>query len=292
MSFAHLLPPSWKTQVTEWLQEDTPSFDYGGFVVGEVERTAYLLGKGKQTAVLAGVPFVDEIFKQLDCRVEWHMKEGDTFDPVKRVATVTGKARFLLLGERVALNLLARCSGIATKSRRFRDIARANGYKGIIAGTRKTTPGFRLVEKYGMIVGGIDAHRHDLSSMIMLKDNHIWSCGSITNAIKTARAAGGFSLLMDVEVRTEQEADEAIEAGADVVMLDNMEGEELLQVARRLRERWSGRRFLLETSGGIDENNLCERAVNEIDILSTSAVHQSVQHIDFSLKIQDRKSVV
>ncbi|CCA70154.1 probable nicotinate-nucleotide pyrophosphorylase (carboxylating), partial [Serendipita indica DSM 11827] len=174
MSFAHLLPPSWKTQVTEWLQEDTPSFDYGGFVVGEVERTAYLLGKGKQTAVLAGVPFVDEIFKQLDCRVEWHMKEGDTFDPVKRVATVTGKARFLLLGERVALNLLARCSGIATKSRRFRDIARANGYKGIIAGTRKTTPGFRLVEKYGMIVGGIDAHRHDLSSMIMLKDNHIW----------------------------------------------------------------------------------------------------------------------
>ncbi|KIM33793.1 hypothetical protein M408DRAFT_325393 [Serendipita vermifera MAFF 305830] len=286
MSYSHLLPPSWKSQVTVWLQEDTPSFDYGGFVVGEAEKTAFLLGKGKETAVLAGVPFVDEIFAQLGCTVEWHMAEGETFEPIKRVATITGKARFLLLGERVALNLLARCSGIATKSRRFRDIARSNGYKGVIAGTRKTTPGFRLVEKYGMMVGGIDAHRHDLSSMIMLKDNHIWSCGSISNAIATARQAGGFSLLLDVEVRTEAEADEAIEAGADVIMLDNMEGDLLLQTARRLREKWSGKRFLLETSGGIEENNLRERAVNEIDILSTSAVHQSVQHIDFSLKIQ------
>ena len=148
------------------------------------------------------------------------------------------------------------------RSRRFRDIARSSGYKGIIAGTRKTTPGFRLVEKYGMMVGGIDPHRHDLSSMIMLKDNHVWSCGSISNAIATARQAGGFSLLLDVEVRTEAEADEAIEAGADIVMLDNMEGEQLLQTARRLRERWSGKKFLLETSGGIEESNLRERAVN------------------------------
>lgn len=127
------------------------------------------------------------------------MKEGETFDPVKHVATVRGKARHILLGERVALNMLARCSGIATKyaplficaflpspaeiyvmlcrSKEILDQARGFGYKGIIAGTRKTTPGFRLVEKYGMIVGGIDAHRHDLSSMIMLKDNHIWSSG-------------------------------------------------------------------------------------------------------------------
>jgi nicotinate-nucleotide pyrophosphorylase (carboxylating) len=153
-----------------------------------------------------------------------------------------------------------------------------------------------------MLVGGIDPHRHDLSSMIMLKDNHIWSCGSITQAIATARSVGGFSLLLDVEVQTEAEADEAIEAGADVIMLDNMEGGELISVARRLRERWSSKKFLLETSGGIEERNLRERAVNgmgllntyyrhancllEIDILSTSAVHQSVQHIDFSLKVQ------
>lgn len=129
--YEYLLPPSWKVQVTGWLEEDVPSFDYGGYVVGEVHREALLLGKGLSPAVLAGSPFFTEVFAQLDCqfvstlspyvtandlsRVEWHVKEGDVFEPVKHVATVRGKARHLLLGERVALNLLARCSGIATK---------------------------------------------------------------------------------------------------------------------------------------------------------------------------------
>ncbi|RPD66758.1 nicotinate-nucleotide diphosphorylase [Lentinus tigrinus ALCF2SS1-7] len=291
-NFAHLLPPSWKTQITTWLQEDTPSFDYGGFVVGEVQREAFLLGKGKQTAVLAGAPFFEEVFTQLGCEVEWHLKEGATFEPVKHVATVRGKARHLLLGERVALNLLARCSGIATQSKKIKDLARESGYKGIVAGTRKTTPGFRLVEKYGMLVGGIDPHRHDLSSMIMLKDNHIWSSGSITKAVQQARKVGGFSLLLEVEVGSEEEADEAIDAGADIVMLDNMEGAELVGVASRLKEKWAGKRkFLFESSGNVTEANIHERALNAIDIISTSAVHQSVQHIDFSLKIQKPKDL-
>ncbi|KAF9453052.1 nicotinate-nucleotide diphosphorylase [Macrolepiota fuliginosa MF-IS2] len=289
--YAHLLPPSWKSHVTVWLAEDTPSFDYGGFVVGEAEREAFLFGKGKQPAVLAGSPFFTEIFEQLGCSVEWHLNESDSFEPIKHVATVRGKARHLLLGERVALNLLARCSGIATKSKRILDQARSYGYTGTIAGTRKTTPGFRLVEKYGMLVGGIDPHRHDLSSMIMLKDNHIWSCGSITEAIKQARRVGGFSLLLDVEVRNREEAEEAIDAGADVIMLDNMEGDELISVATELKEKWKGeRKFLFESSGNITEENLQGRVHNAIDILSTSAVHQSVQHIDFSLKIQMPKT--
>lgn len=138
-----------------------------------------------------------------------------------------------------------------------------------------------------MLVGGIDPHRHDLSSMIMLKDNHIWSSGSITAAIRRARSVGGFTLLLDVEVQSEAEADEAIDAGADIIMLDNMEGDELVNVARRLKEKWKGqRKFLLETSGNITEANLQRRAIDEIDVLSTSVVHQSVQHIDFSLKLQ------
>jgi nicotinate-nucleotide pyrophosphorylase (carboxylating) len=123
--------------------------------------------------------------------------------------------------------------------------------------------------------------------MIMLKDNHIWSSGSITAAIQQARAVGGFSLILDVEVGSEAEADEAIDAGADIVMLDNIEGSDLVDVSRRLKEKWSGKRnFLFETSGNITESNLQDRAINDIDILSTSVVHQSVQHIDFSLKIQ------
>ncbi|KAK7060462.1 nicotinate-nucleotide diphosphorylase (carboxylating) [Paramarasmius palmivorus] len=284
--YAHLLPPSWKTQVTAWLAEDTPSFDYGGYVVGEVQREAHLLGKGKTPAVLAGVPFFTEVFEQLGCEVEWHLKEGETFEPVKHVATVRGKARHLLLGERVALNMLARCSGIATKSKRIKDLATGYGYTGIIAGTRKTTPG-TISAHFPDYMNLIASYR----SMIMLKDNHIWSSGSITAAVKQARAVGGFSLLLDVEVRNEAEADEAIDAGADVIMLDNMEGSELVDVARRLKEKWQGKRkFKFETSGNITEANLQERASNEIDILSTSVVHQSVQHIDFSLKIQMPKN--
>ena len=118
-----------------------------------------------------------------------------------------------------------------------------------------------------MLVGGIDAHRYDLSSMIMLKDNHISSHGSISSALRAARSVGGFSLLVDVEVGSLEEAHEAVQAGADVVMLDNFDGDDLVNAAAELRERWglqggTGRRFLLETSGGIDEANLKKRAIN------------------------------
>ena len=260
-NLADLLPSHFTQDITRWLEEDTPSFDYGGFVVGSDPRNAHLLCKSP--GVLAGVPFVDEVFRQLDCKVKWHYKEGATLDLKKgekiKVATVTGRTRSLLLGERVALNTIARCSGVASKSRRLLEQVRAAGYTGILAGTRKTTPGFRLVEKYGMMVGGIDGHRHDLSSMIMLKDNHVWSKGSITKAIHAARAVGGFALKIEVECQSEAEADEAIEAGADIVMLDNFDGEGLKIAAKSLKERWRGKReILLECSGGLTEGNVAE----------------------------------
>ncbi len=304
---ADLLPIHWKSQITAWYAEDTPSFDYGGFVVGDAERTATLYGKSK--GILAGVPFFDEIFAQAGCTVKWHLKEGDLVDPSTAssggrvvVATVTGPVRKLLLGERVALNTLSRCSGVATKSRTMLELVRKAGYKGILAGTRKTTPGFRLVEKYGMIVGGVDGHRHDLSSMIMLKDNHIWARGSITEAVKAAKAAGGFALKVEVEVDSEKDADEAITAGADIIMLDNFDGEGLKAAAQSIKQRWLGKReFLLECSGGLTTENVSTYINNgklrqlsagyllivsiDIDIISTSSIHQGVQHVDFSLKV-------
>ncbi|ETS77730.1 Nicotinate-nucleotide pyrophosphorylase [Pestalotiopsis fici W106-1] len=287
---AHLLPPSWKAQITTWLAEDTPSFDYGGFVVGEDPRTATLWGKS--AGIVAGVPFFNEIFAQCGCTVEWHLEEGAEVLPSKenngkvKVATVRGPTRQLLLGERVGLNMLARCSGIATKTRKMVRLVREAGYTGILAGTRKTTPGFRLVEKYGMLVGGADAHRMDLSSMIMLKDNHVWSRGSITDAVKAARSVGGFALKIEVEVQNEAEADEAIEAGADIVMLDNFTGDGVKVAARSLRERWQGKKsFLLEVSGGLKEDNVAPYVCNDIDIISTSSIHQGTGYVDFSLKI-------
>ncbi|KAK5114332.1 hypothetical protein LTR62_002584 [Meristemomyces frigidus] len=285
---AHLLPASWKRSVTAWLDEDTPSFDYGGFVVGDSPAEARLLAKSQ--GIVAGVPFFDEVFRQLDCTVEWHVGEGDEVGKQKgekqQIATVRGPTRNLLLGERVALNLLSRCSGIATKSAGLLHLLRTAGYKNTLAGTRKTTPGFRLVEKYGMLVGGCDPHRQDLSAMTMLKDNHIWACGgSIPTAVKAAKVAGGFAIKVEVECQTEAEADAAIEAGADVVMLDNFTPEGVRKASKNLKERWGRDRYLIEVSGGLTEENVADYVCDDIDVISSSSIHQGTKHVDFSLKV-------
>lgn len=229
-------------------------------------------------------------------RVEWHIVEGATIPAGSKthVATVRGSARKVLLGERVALNTLARCSGIATASASTIALLRNAGYKNTLAGTRKTTPGFRLVEKYGMLVGGCDPHRHDLSSMTMLKDNHIWSCGSITKAVHAAKASGGFAVKVEVECQTYEEADEAITAGADVVMLDNFTPEGVRECAKRLKDKWGrgrGARALVEVSGGLTAENVREYVCEDIDIFSTSSIHQGVKHVDFSLKVVPKAKV-
>lgn len=241
---------------------------------------------------MSGVPFAQEVFNQVGVTAEWKVKEGQYIDTSKAegnkvaVAIVKGPVRKLLLSERTALNLLARASGVATQSREITTLAKEAGYKGVIAGTRKTTPGLRIVEKYSMVVGGADPHRYDLSSMVMLKDNHVWSTGSITNAVKAARRIAGFSTKIEVEVGSEEEANEAIEAGADVIMLDNFKGSELQAAALSIKQKWAGKKqFLLECSGGLTKNNIKEYLTNEIDVYSTSSIHQGVPIIDFSLKI-------
>jgi len=264
-----------------------PSFDYGGFVVGEKPEVARLLCK--QNGVLCGVPFVDQIFKVLNCAVSWNNKEGDWIDTKNgnvEVAYVTGPARMILLGERTALNLLARASGIATRARQVKELVDKEQYKGKVAGTRKTTPGFRLVEKYAMIVGGVDAHRHDLSSMIMLKDNHIESSGNISEAVTRARLVGGFSIKIEVECKSEQEAEEAMKAGADIVMLDNFPPEKLKVSAEALKKKYP--HVLIEASGGITLSTLVQFFSPHVDIISMGSIHQGVPHIDLSLKIMKK----
>ncbi|KAJ2846139.1 nicotinate-nucleotide diphosphorylase (carboxylating), partial [Coemansia erecta] len=255
--FAALLPTTFARTIESWLSEDIPSFDYGGLVVGDDEKLATLYCKSP--GVLAGVPFFNEVFRQTGCTVTWDFEEGAEIIPQDAkvvVAQVRGSARRILMGERLALNILARCSGVASRARRLRQIADQNGFSGVIAGTRKTTPGFRLVEKYGMVVGGADTHRMDLSTMVMLKDNHIWATGSITNAVKSARAVAGFSIKIEVECQSEKDAFEAIDAGADIVMMDNFTPEQMQITAVNVKTKGlaSGRQILVEASGGITED--------------------------------------
>jgi len=289
MEFTQLIPPATlRHKVREWLDEDIPSFDYGGAVVGDKPEQAVLLGKAR--GVIAGVPFFNAIFDELGCSVTWNVKEGELFDPHSTgtfkpvvLATVQGPSRMILLGERTALNVLARACGIATLARQVTNIAQSKGWKGRVAGTRKTTPGFRLVEKYALIVGGADAHRMDLSSMIMLKDNHVWSTGSITQAVTRARSVGGFALKIEVECRNEPEAEEALSAGADVIMLDNFSPENLWKTAARLKE--ISPHVMIETSGGITPQTVDQYCSPHVDILSMGNLTQGVPHIDISLKI-------
>jgi nicotinate-nucleotide pyrophosphorylase (carboxylating) len=281
---------SLSAMVRMWLHEDCPSFDYGAAIVGSADKTAVLYAKSP--GVLAGCVFFDAVFHELGCCVVWAhgFADGACLSPPAEhrgrteIARVSGPARLILQGERVALNVLAECSGVATAAARVVAIARAAAWPGRIAGTRKTTPGFRLVQKYGMLVGGIDTHRMDLSSMVMAKDNHVAAAGGITAAVRAARAVAGFALKIDVECACYDQAAEAARAGADIVMLDNFDPSTFIETARRLRSQFPA--VIIEGSGGLNELNLASYFCDEADILSFS-VNRHASALDMSLKIVD-----
>lgn len=283
---SHAIPPYTLTRLArEWLAEDTPNFDVAGVCVGTGEVEARLLCK-TPCSILAGSPFFTEVFTEVGCTIDWMHQEGAEIGPdaVTLAAVVRGPARCLLLGERPALNCLARASGIATRCSQLQAMAVAAGWHGEVAGTRKTTPGFRLVEKYAMLVGGVSMHRQDLSGMVMLKDNHIWASGSIKEAVKAARSVCGFSSKIEVECRSAEEGSEAARAGADIVMLDNFQPQELHVAAHALKEDFPS--LLIEASGGVTPENLPSYFSPHVDIISLGCITQGCPVVDFSLKVQ------
>ena len=280
--YRHILSPTiCQSLVRLWLKEDIPSFDYAGIVVGDAVEEAVLICKSPGT--LCGRPFVEALFQELDCSVTWYHQDGSQIQPATEIARVKGPVNKLLQGERTALNVLTRASGIASHARQLREAANQMGWSGEIAGTRKTTPGFRMVEKYSLLVGGISTHRYDLSSMIMLKDNHIWSAGSVGHAVEKARTAGGFSLKIEVECRSVQEAEDAINAGADIIMLDNFEPEALAIASRKLKSLYPF--VLIEASGGIRIDTISKYCLPTVDVISLSSTTQGYGTVNFSFKI-------
>ncbi|XP_008584766.1 PREDICTED: nicotinate-nucleotide pyrophosphorylase [carboxylating] [Galeopterus variegatus] len=277
-----LLPPTTLEALADsWLREDCPGLDYAALVAGAGPSQAALWAKSP--GVLAGRPFFDAVFAQLSCQVSWLLPEGSKLVPVAKVAEVRGPAHRLLLGERVALNTLARCSGVASAAAAAVETARGTGWTGHVAGTRKTTPGFRLVEKYGLLVGGAATHRYDLGGLVMVKDNHVVAAGGVEEAVRGARRAADFALKVEVECGSLQEAARAAQAGADLVLLDNFRPEELHPTAAALKARFPS--VAVEASGGVTLANLPQFCGPHIDVISLGMLTQAAPALDFSLKL-------
>lgn len=234
----------------------------------------------KEPGVIAGLEVVEEVFRQVDANVRFQalVADGVPVHPGDVVARVEGTAISLLSAERVALNFLQRMSGIATTARRY--VEAVQGHYAIILDTRKTCPGLRVIDKLAVRLGGASNHRLGLYDMVLIKDNHIVAAGGITAAVRRVRARNSQNLPVEVEVTNLDQLAEALSAGVDRVLLDNMD----LETMRRAVEMARGR-VPTEASGGITLENVAQVAATGVDYISVGALTHSVQALDVSLEI-------
>ena len=239
----------------------------------------------KEKGVLAGSEVAERVFHRVDpsLEVEGLIKDGETVQPGDIVATITGSVISILKAERVALNFLQRLSGIASLTAQY--VAATSGLTAKITDTRKTTPGLRLLEKYAVRMGGGQNHRLHLGDAVLIKDNHIAALRaqgmSLKDIVAKAKQNAPDGITVEVEVTSTQEALDAVEAGADIIMLDNMSPDEMRQVVNLV----SGR-AKIEASGGITLANVLQVAMTGVDIISIGALTHSYQALDISLEIE------
>ena len=245
------------------------------------DRIAHGLYNAKESGVLCGVGVAKRVFELIDPSIEFtaFKKDGDRIEKGEIIAEVHGKATGVLTGERVGLNLMQRMSGIATRTAEA--VKQVEGTNAKICDTRKTTPGLRVIEKYAVKVGGGTNHRFNLADGILIKDNHIVAAGSITAAVRAARANAPHTLKIEVEVETFDELDEALAAGADIIMLDNMSCEDMKKAVGIVNGR-----ALTEASGNMGDRDLKEVASCGVDLISIGALTHSVRALDISLKFK------
>ncbi|MBS1316933.1 MAG: carboxylating nicotinate-nucleotide diphosphorylase [Lachnospiraceae bacterium] len=261
------------------LQEDITSEDVSTNAVmpTEVKGTVDLIAK--EDGIIAGLDVYARVFQMLDekTEIDFKCKDGDEVKKGELMATVTGDIRVLLSGERVALNYLQRMSGIATYTRQVAKLL--EGSKVTLLDTRKTTPNCRVFEKYAVRVGGGCNHRYNLSDGVLLKDNHIGAAGSITKAITMAKEYAPFVRKIEIEVETLEQVKEAVEAGADIIMLDNMTPEVMKQAVELIDGRAQ-----TECSGNITKENIARIREIGVDFVSSGALTHSAQILDISMK--------
>ena len=261
------------------LEEDITSEDVSTNAVmpTKVQGTVDLIAK--EDGVIAGMDVYARVFKLLDesMEIETFCQDGDEVKKGDLMAKVTGDIRVLLSGERVALNYLQRMSGIATYTRSVVKLLKGSGVT--LLDTRKTTPNCRVFEKYAVRVGGGCNHRYNLSDGVLLKDNHIGAAGSITKAIQMAKAYAPFVRKIEIETETLEQVAEAVEAGADIIMLDNMTPEVMKQAVALIDGRAQ-----TECSGNITKENIARIREIGVDFVSSGALTHSAPILDISMK--------
>lgn len=240
----------------------------------------------KAEGVLCGIDIALRVFTLIDSDVktEIKIKDGGKVNKGDVIATVSGRTKSILKGERTSLNILQHMSGIASETAKY--VACCEGTKCSVAETRKTLPGLRSLEKYAVTVGGGKNHRFNLSDGAMLKDNHIDAYGSLTNAVAALRAKIGHMVKIEVEVRNQDELREALSCAADVIMLDNMTPAQMTDCVKIVDEVTAGKfRPVIEASGNITLDNAAEIAKTGVDLFSVGALTHSVKAFDISLRI-------
>lgn len=267
------------------LEEDIGHGDITTLSLISAGQQARGLFVAKTPGIVAGINVSRAVFKYLDPATEFEVlkNDGEEITPGDIIAIAKGRTRILLTGERTALNFLQRLSGIASQTRKMVDLLKYSSAQ--LLDTRKTTPGLRVLEKYAVSVGGARNHRFGLYDGVMIKDNHIQAVGSIQQAVAATRQKVPHTIKIEVEVETMEQLQEALQAGADIILLDNMDIYELDEAVEITQGR-----ALLEASGGINEGNLAQVARTGVDFISMGALTHAVSSLDISFDIVETKS--
>jgi nicotinate-nucleotide pyrophosphorylase (carboxylating) len=272
-------------KIKEYLLEDLPFGDLTAALVPAKKVIGTIIAK--EEGIVAGIPFANRVFRYLGLDTHQIVTEGSKITPGQSILTIEGSSRDILVGERLALNFLIRLSGIATLTHQLAKKCVSLPKQPKIAGTRKTTPGFRFFEKYAIEIGGGDTHRLSLSDTILLKENHLSILPDMMRIIPDIKQRVSFTKKIEVEVTSIEMATKAAQAGVDIVMLDNFKPSKINEVVIRLSEMGLRHNVSLEASGGITPENVIDYASTGVDILSMGYLTHSARGMDFSLIFED-----
>jgi len=273
-------------KLLDFLEEDLPFGDITSSII-PADKNINARIEARENLKLFGIQYVGILLDYFGIQHHLLKKDGEWVRKGEKIAILSGNGRQILQLERTILNLLSHLSGITTLTHFYVMKAKAVNSAVKIACTRKTLPGLRFFEKEACLAGGADPHRFSLSDMILIKDNHIKILGGVEQALKEAKKLASFTKKIEIEVENKEDALKAAELGADIIMLDNMEPQEIREVIALLEKKKIREKVIVEASGGIDLENIEEYAKTGIDVISVGRITYGAYHCDISLEVEE-----